>query len=195
MDTHKIGIKFFIDGAERLLAETFVPMFHGWIQQQVLPEHLLIDVADYEHVHAGPGTVLVAHEANLYIDRTEDRPGLLYQRKQPLEGDSARQLRACLRYALLAASRLEQDLAGKATVRTNELLVRLNDRLHAPNTPQTFEQARPVIEAVLRELYDAPVELEHRSDPEKLFEVRVTAPKGQPAAALLERLAEPAPSR
>ena len=35
-----------------------------------VPDHLLIDVADYAHVPNGPGTVLVAHEANIHIDRT-----------------------------------------------------------------------------------------------------------------------------
>ena len=86
MDTHKIIVKFFVEDASRIRGEQFVPIFHAWIQQQAIPEHLLIDVADYQHVYGGPGTVLVAHEANFSMDREEGRLGLMYTRKQPASG-------------------------------------------------------------------------------------------------------------
>ena len=49
---------------------SFVPVFHSFIQTHALPDHLLIDVGDYTHVPDGPGTVLVSHEANVYMDHT-----------------------------------------------------------------------------------------------------------------------------
>src|SRR5215216_2280933 len=78
METHKIIVKFFVEDASRIRGEQFVPIFHSWIQQQAIPGHLLIDVADYQHVSGGPGTVLVAHEANFSMDGEEGRLGLLY---------------------------------------------------------------------------------------------------------------------
>jgi hypothetical protein len=82
MTTHKIGVKLFFTTATKPLKD-YIPVFHGWIQRQVLPGHLLIDVHDYSHVHHGPGILLVAHEANLSVDEAEGRRGLVYIRKQP----------------------------------------------------------------------------------------------------------------
>jgi hypothetical protein len=187
MNTHKLSIKFFIDGAADLRAESLVPMFHGWIQGQAMPDHLLIDVADYEHVAEGPGTVLIAHEANIHIDRGEDRPGVMYVRKQPLEGSFQDRLRACLRYALIAADRVEKDMRG-VKLRTDEAVLRIHDRLHAPNTPQTFQQVRPDLEAVLKGLLGEQVQLEQRPDASGLFEVRIRSAGAPAGKALLERL-------
>jgi hypothetical protein len=83
MDTHKFGVKLFITNPGAKPLKDFIPVFHGWIQRQALPGHMLIDVHDYSHVHHGPGILLVAHEANLSIDEAEGRLGLLYIRKQP----------------------------------------------------------------------------------------------------------------
>jgi len=60
MEAHKIVIKWFVDNPGALQQSEFVPIFHSWIQAQAIPDHLLIDVADYQHVWSGPGTVLVA---------------------------------------------------------------------------------------------------------------------------------------
>ncbi len=49
-----------------------IPVFHSWIQDRVC-EELLIDVADYRHVAAGPGVMLIAHEANYSLDNTDNR--------------------------------------------------------------------------------------------------------------------------
>jgi hypothetical protein len=117
MTTHKIGIKFFFSGpATKPLAE-YIPVFHGWIQQQALPGHLLIDVHDYSHVHHGPGILLVAHEANLSVDEAEGRRGLLYLRKQPASPPE-----------ILAAARQAANLLGEPYDATR-FEVFVNDRL------------------------------------------------------------------
>jgi hypothetical protein len=82
MSTYKYGVKFFFTNASKPLKD-FIPVFHGWIQRQALPGHMLLDVHDYSHVHHGPGILLVAHEANLSVDEAEGRRGLVYIRKQP----------------------------------------------------------------------------------------------------------------
>src|SRR5438128_1367221 len=50
MQVHKIAIKFFIDDDSKLAGVEFVPIFHSWIQTQLVPDHMLVDVADYAHV-------------------------------------------------------------------------------------------------------------------------------------------------
>ena len=86
MQPFKISVKFFVDDPSGIDAHLFVPVFHSWIQQHAVAEHMLIDVADYEHVHNGPGTVLIAHEANFYLDKLDGFLGFTYSRKQPAPG-------------------------------------------------------------------------------------------------------------
>ncbi len=142
MDVQKIAVKLFASG-EDFAGEQFVPIFHRWIQNQSVENHLLIDVADYAHVADGPGTVLVASEANIHMDRTGGRLGLLYVRKMPLEGSFAQRVGAVIAEAQKAAEKLakEPELSGKLKFRGDEIAIRLNDRLLAPNTAETEKAA------------------------------------------------------
>jgi hypothetical protein len=190
MDSSKIAVKFFVKDASALDGHAFVPVFHQWIQTHALADHLLIDVADYRHVESGPGTVLVAHEANISTDSGGNRLGLLYARKQPVAGDLAERLRVVFRSALQAVSLLESapSLAGKIQFRTDDAILRINDRLHAPNTAETFAAIRPTLEAFLTSLYGGPVKLSHRPDAETVFEVRLNAHHSPAVNDLLKRL-------
>ncbi|NQU12244.1 hypothetical protein HQ590_15725, partial [bacterium] len=129
------------DGRDQDLA-AFVAVFHGWIQQQKIPDHLLIDVHDYRHVHQGPGILLVAHEGNFTIDGAAGHLGLTYCRKQP----AADGLQAAFDSAQTARRLLEAEprLAG-IRFRTDEFLVFSNDRLLAPNTPEARDRLAPAI--------------------------------------------------
>ena len=190
MDSSKLAVKFFLTDASSFDQHALVPLFHQWIQTHALADHLLIDVADYRHVRSGPGTVLVAHEANLSADSAENRPGLLYARKTPIEGDFADRLRVVFRAALQAVSLLEtaSSLEGKVRFRTDNPIFRINDRLFAPNTAETFAEIRPALEAFLAGLYGGPVKLAHRPHSETVFELSVTASSSPPVWELLNRL-------
>src|SRR4051812_12443967 len=108
MDVFKISVKFFVEDAAGVGEHEFVPVFHSWIQQHAVPDHALIDVADYAHVHNGPGTVLIAHEANYYTDRTDGQLGLTYSRKTAAGETLAARLRQAYVGALEACARLEE---------------------------------------------------------------------------------------
>ena len=75
MDLHKFGIKFFAADGEGIDILKLSPVYHRWIQQNAL-EDLLIDVADYSHVPAGPGVMLIAHEGNYALDETGHERGV-----------------------------------------------------------------------------------------------------------------------
>jgi hypothetical protein len=190
MESHKLAFKFFVENPAGIAAEQFVPVFHRWIQTRALEGHQLIDVADYKHVHEGPGTVLVSHEANIHADLGDGRLGLLYVRKQPLPGSFARRLRATLSYTLRCASLLEQDAAfeGRIRFRTNDPIFRIYDRLCAPNTPQTFAEIGPDLESVLKNMYGAEVSLAHTPDAQRLFEVAISAPQSAEIEKILTRM-------
>jgi hypothetical protein len=177
-DLHRIGIKVpSADGA--LPARDLVPVFHRWIQTGAIPGHLLIDVADYDHVPEGPGVLLVAHEGNLGMDLIGGRLGLLYYRKQPLAGDLAARLRACIATALHACRLLERDaaLAGRVRFNAGTLEIFANDRLHAPNEAATYDAFQPVLDGLLRTLYgDARCNVERPADARARFGVTVTGP-------------------
>ena len=137
MNSPKYELKIFLDAASQVDLAEFIPVFHGWIQAQTLAE-LLIDVADYRHVHHGPGVVLIAHDAHYAMDEAEGRPGLLYSRRREthpsrsaLQSVEAR-LRSVLHCALTACQQLEADpaLHGRLQFRGDTLQLRYNDRLH-----------------------------------------------------------------
>jgi hypothetical protein len=176
--------------------ETFIPLFHRWIQDQRLPE-LLIDVADYRHVHHGPGVVLIAHDAHYVMDMAQGRPGLLYSRRretypsrQALSNVTDR-LRSVFHCALSACQELETDpaLQGRLRFRGDELLLRLNDRLRAPNTAAAYHALRQHLEPFLTTLYpDQHVEVEHVSAPTSGLTVVIKVAHNPDVATLLARL-------
>jgi len=189
METSKIAIKIFV--ANDVFAHgEFVPVFHRWIQSHALPGHTLIDVADYAHVPDGPGTVLVSSQANLYTDRGAGRLGLLYARKLPLDGPFSARLRQVLTDTLKAAAMLEREpsLDGRLKFRTDELLIRLDDRLLAPNTAATLAAILPDVESLMHSIYGQPVKIEHKPSELTLFELRIKSPKSPAIAAMLEKL-------
>ena len=194
MESHKLVVKIFADGAPA--PDAVIPVFHRWIQEQALPGHLLIDVADYAHVPNGPGTVLVSHEANVHLDR-EDGVGLLYIRKQPVDGATTfrDRLAEVFRAALYCAEKLDNlPELGHLRFRTGDIAFRIADRLLAPNTESTFDAVRGDLQAFLAELFQSDVALEHKHDPQRLFEVRIKTTSRASLTDLLARL-EPAPVR
>ena len=151
MNAQKLCVKLYLQDPGQLHGLKMVPIFQSWIQMHAVEDHLAIDVADYEHVPDGPGTVLITHEANFSMDAAGGRPGLLYQRKQPLAGGLEERIGNVFKYALEAAARLEEGQGLR--FRTDEILFRIADRLNAPNEVETFEAIKPALEGVLGKLF------------------------------------------
>jgi hypothetical protein len=190
MEVTKIAVKLFAAPPVPELRE-FIPVFHRWIQTHAVEDHLLIDVADYAHVVAGPGVVLVASEANFYFDFGGNRPGLLYTRKTASPGSFADRLRVAVASCLKTAVLLEQEpaFAGRLRFNTNELLIRLNDRLLAPNNDATYADVKSDIESLAADLYsDSPIKLERVGTKENLFEVLIKSSTSPTTSSLLEKL-------
>jgi hypothetical protein len=193
MNAQKIALKLYLADPSALQHGAMVPVFHSWIQTHAVEDHLPVDVTDYEHVPDGPGTVLITHEANFSMDSTAGRPGLMYQRKQPLHGDFKERLATIFRHTLLAAARLESHPGLK--FRTDELTLKIVDRLLAPNTVETFTAVKPALDQFFKSLYgNTPVTQKHNAAaPDKLFEVTIESP--QTSATISDLLAKlPAPA-
>ncbi len=157
MDLYKIGVKIFVSNPQVVDIHDFIPVFQGWIQQQKIEGHQLIDVHDYSHVENGPGILLVAHEANFSMDQEGGRLGLFYYRKRELSGSFEANLKTVLDTALQACKLLEAEpkLNG-IKFKTDEILVIVNDRLLAPNDAASRAKLEPVIAKALGKAKLAP---------------------------------------
>jgi hypothetical protein len=190
MNLQKINVKFFTAHGEQPPLTDFVEVFHAWIQASDGVYH---DVADYSHMQAGPGIVLVAHDANISIDETEKRRGLLYSQKSPLQGSNEERLIEVLRYALENAARLERHpgLEGKVRFSGDELLIYVNDRLLAPNTDKAFDAIAPAVEAAATFLYQSDqLVFERDPEPRRRLNVRVKASRSYALDELLHNVQE-----
>ncbi|MBI4551698.1 MAG: hypothetical protein HY710_05480 [Candidatus Latescibacteria bacterium] len=177
MDIQHLNVKFFVEHPEVVDLDPFLTIFNRWIQEQVCDD-LLIDVADYRHVVAGPGVVLIGHQANYSLDNTDNRSGFLYNRKARLDGSVQDRLRQAVRSALLACRRLEEDplLQGALRFSGQEVRVLINDRLIAPNTEAMLLALQPELHAFFDGLYGgAEYTISHPSDPRERFTVHVQA--------------------
>ena len=191
MDLHKFGIKFFAAGADGIDILKLIPVYHRWIQQDAL-EDLLIDVADYSHVPAGPGVMLIAHEGNYALDETSHDRGVLYYSKRELTGELQQRLAEVARKALTAAElmRSDSELEGALKIPGNRLQFFANDRLAAPNTDAAYEQIEPSLRVFLDRLYaGAPYTLRREADPKERLSVWAHTEREVPLNTLLERLA------
>jgi len=172
MDAHKLQLKIYAtpDAAKAVDPEAFIPVFHRWIKEHLLPE-LTIDVANYLHVPEGPGVVLIGHGADYFMDQGEGRLGLLARR------------------TLHAASLLEADAAfgGKLKFATGELLFKVNDRLAAANDDASFAALKPELEALAETLYPGAWTLARVGGPKELLAVRIKSTAPAPLATLLDR--------
>lgn len=185
MQANKIHIKIYANNPPE--PDKLVPVFHGWIREKKLDE-LAIDVADYEHVHEGPGVVLVGHAFDYYWDLGDGRPGLIYSRKRETPPEETR-LADAVRRALVGARLLEQDPALQGlSFRTNELLVRLPDRLRAPSNAAGFEALKLELEPLVAKLYGVPATIERVGNDRELLAARVTVLSAGSVAELLARL-------
>lgn len=179
LESQKFAVKVFVTKGDGIPLDDFVPVFHSWIQQKSVADHLLIDVADYKHVVDGPGMVLISHQANIHIDETDGRRGLLYVRKQPLAGGFAKRVGQTIGYALGLAHRLETEptFAGRLKFDPSHISFRIHDRLHVQNTAQTFQQLCPILtDAIGGAMGSRNVTLTHSPDPQKLFQVVARRP-------------------
>jgi len=190
VDLQKINVKFFVANSSEISLEVFINIFNAWVQ---VSDGEYYDIADYSHVQAGPGILLIAHEANISMDNTDNRLGLLYNRKQPLQGSNGEKLRCVFRSALEYCRRIETEAAlqGEIKFLGNEALFIINDRLMAPNSDETFHAVRAELEDLARSLYGgAAFTLDHETDARKRFSVTITTPVLFDIRTLLTNLLE-----
>lgn len=185
-----VNVKLLVQNPDVASLELLVPVFHSWIESQS-DDELLIDVADYTHVPAGPGVVLIGHEANYSVDNTGNRLGVRYNRKAACDGDNQDCLAQSTRAALLACRRLEDEprLDGKLRFNGQDIEIFINDRLIAPNTPATRDACEADFRLFSQKLFRGKeYSISYGIDPRSLFTAYIKAAQPVSATELLEAL-------
>jgi hypothetical protein len=191
MQLQHVNVKLLLQSPEDASLEPLIPVFHSWIENQNGDE-LLIDVADYTHVPAGPGIVLIGHEGNYSVDNTGNRLGVRYNRKALQDGSNQNHLTLATRAALKACQRLEAEprLDGKIRFNGQDIEIFINDRLVAPNNAATREAYDPDFHSFSRKLFRGKeYSISYGTDPRSLFTAFVKAARPFSVAELLESLA------
>jgi hypothetical protein len=191
MELQKLNVKWFVESPNAVPLTDFIDVFHSWIQAT---DGIYHDVADYNHMPVGPGIVLVAKDANISIDESDNRRGLLYCQKSRLSGSNQDRLRAVMGSALENFRKLEREpkLAGRFKLLGHEVLIAVNDRLRWPNRDESFGALAPELEQLAKTLfYDAEIALQREPEERRKFAVHIRASRSFTVDELLGRLNSP----
>lgn len=189
IELQHITIKLYLNNGDVDLAPV-IPIFHSWIQDQIFDE-LLIDVADYRHVHHGPGLMLIGHEADYSVDHTDGILGLRYNRKTPLTGTNLDRLTKATRVVLTAAQRLEADTwsNGRLSFNGQDIQLIINDRLLAPNDEATRDAVQPDLQSFAAKLFgESGYSLSFDTDPRHLLSATIHGSRPFLAGDLVKNL-------
>lgn len=190
MELQKIRIKTYGNNGGTEL-QSIIPVFHNWIQNKSC-EELLIDVADYSHVPAGPGVMLIGDEANLSIEYgAEEAFGIVYSTKEKRTGENSDRIRHALRQLLKSAALL----AGDERLRNVEFpgqafRMLVNSRESATNNDSTLKSIQSDLNLVFDQLFgDSRYTMERLSnDRRERFMVEVRHESPQDINSLLGRI-------
>lgn len=185
-DLKNIDVKIFVKDAGGIQCHEFMGVFQRWIQDHTI-SGVLIDAADYCHMHHGPGVVLVAHEFNVSIDYVDGRMGLLFHYRRPAETTFDERLQSALKQAFNACKLLEEDetLKGRLVFDPSGFQFMAGDRLRAPNDEAAFESLKPLVEQAAAKVYGGDVSAERMpGDARDRLTMHVTATATADLAAL-----------
>ncbi|MFQ5425660.1 MAG: hypothetical protein ACE5EV_01105 [Gaiellales bacterium] len=191
MRPQRLAVKFFTkpDPAAPVDLEPFIALFHEFIQAKRL-DGLLIDVADYSHVPAGPGVILIGHDAEYGLDRAGGLAGLRTLGKRFENATLDEALRQTLCKALRCVAAIESDGRTGLRFETATVEIQLVDRLQAPHTEQALraalDEAAPAIDLLFG---NAVLETAGELDPRSLPTLSAVAAESADVPTLLARLA------
>ena len=192
MDLQQINIKVFTTEDSRINYTDFIKVFNRWMDEGEQDDYL--NYADYSHVDAGPGVLLISKRANYSIDNAWHQPGFLYNRKHAVEGDNAEKIRQALAEVLSKCEQLEASAELEDAVHFSgaNLLFMVNNRNLAPNTQATADTLQAVLMPVLQQMYgsDAFTVKRTSEDARERFALRISANSDKPLSELRANLTE-----
>ena len=187
----QIDVKIPAAKFENIDAYTQMGVFQRWIRESTIPG-ILIDAADYAHMHQGPGVILIAHEFNVSLDHVGGRTGLLYHRKTPQQGELADRIQQIVHAAMVCCRELERapELEPRIAFDYGRIRVIANDRLQMPNTPENYDAFAELLTTVLTPMFGSEISCsEVAGDPRDRLVVDVEAALAPDRDTLIEAAA------
>jgi hypothetical protein len=179
MELQHVNVKIFAESAQGVELGKAALVFQRWIQEQSFDD-LLIDVADYLHVPAGPGMVLIGRDADYYLDETGHALGLRYSRKTAMAGSNEARFAQALQAALGACQKIEAapEFNGPLKFNRKKFQLFINDRALAPNTESTWKACQGEIESFVEKSFPGnPMRVTWEPNPRERFGVLVELQK------------------
>ena len=190
MDLQQINVKVFATEESEINYTNFIKVFNRWMEEADSDDYL--NYADYSHVEAGPGVLLILKQANYSIDNAYHQAGFLYNRKHEVDGDNGNKIRQALTETLSKCELLEasEELENAIQFNGSEILFMINNRHIAPNTDETAEAIQSDLEPVLKQMFDGDdFTIERTSnDARERFAVRISANSSKPLSELISNL-------
>jgi len=149
-DLQRIQIKIAADALSDVSLDAFLKIFGRWRTEKEHPAEW-VDLADYAHMAAGPGIVLIGRRSSISFDLTPPGPGILYVARKGLTGSHAERIASAFAAGLKLTERLigEKEFPGNIRLRPDAIEVRFLDRLQTPNNQETDSELRPALRQVL----------------------------------------------
>ena len=145
---YKFGLKRKITLLEVDIA-SFISVFHQWIQEDEIPNHIMVDVADYKHIPNGPGIMLIAFEGNFSIGYDENGLGLSYIRKTKIGSNETESLENIQKILDNAVRLIKNDSMLRKKIKfSNEYSVFSNDRYEYPNNVNSENKLHQLVSSV-----------------------------------------------
>lgn len=187
---HKVFVKLFLSKECGIDQKEYIPLFHRFIREKTM-SGLWIDVADYRHVKQGPGIMLIGHEVDFYMDQAQGRDGLRFGRKRGGSESFEENLKYALSETFSCAQKMVDapELEGRLSFATDEIVMGVNDRMRAPNTPDTFAESEDLWTAITTLLFeDGGAKIQPPDYDRSLFSVKLVAKDSPSLNDLLSRL-------
>ena len=176
MQVQQVAVKLLARGPVE--QEPLIAVFHRWIRQALIPDHLLIDVADYRHVPEGPGVMLIAHQAHLALDEGCPGVGLSYGRRRDAFGEAESKVRDALSWAAFCATLLEREGGYSGILSPNDVVISIRSRAVTTDAVAASKELKEVVNALAGPLWAGEVTVTPGQDPRRLTQVRVRASSG-----------------
>ncbi|MCY4403225.1 MAG: hypothetical protein OXD54_11665 [Candidatus Poribacteria bacterium] len=190
MELQQINIKVFTTEDSTINYTNFIKVFNRWMEEADSDDYL--NYADYSHVDAGPGVLLILKQANYSIDNAYHETGFLYNRKHNVEGENGDKIRQALTDVLSKCELLEASEELENAIRFNgsDILFMINNRNIAPNTTDTANAIQADLEPVLKQMYgDDDFTIERTSeDIRERFALRISTNSDKPISELIANL-------
>jgi rhodanese-related sulfurtransferase len=191
LDLQRINVSFFTPAPVDLDIGPLLAIFNRW---RIEPSPFQwIDLADYGHMSDGVRAWLIGKRGELAFDISLDgRSALLYRNKGELEGSLSDRFKTAIARALelLRVLTAETEFPAELNPHLGRLVLRVNDRVQAPNTDATHQLLGAVMTEILDELYGAGSYRTEAND--GLYGIAVEAEGQHTIEGLLARLGGPA---